>query len=113
MSLRGVAVSILALALLPGHGLPGPTWACPFLRLTGRSCPACGLTRSWRAAGRLRGRDSIRYHPLGIVTLAGAAWVALDPGAETRVARSDPRLRIGAVAVWLTVWLVRVSRPVR
>ena len=53
-------------------------------------CPSCGLTRSWQAAGHGRLRDAVRFHPLGPLTMLAAAWLALDAGAERRLA-TQPR----------------------
>jgi hypothetical protein len=113
MSLRGVAASIVALAFVPSVATARGPLLCPFRRVTGRPCPACGLTRSWQAAAHGRARESLAHHPFGLVTLAGAAWFALDDDSEARVARTDRRLLTAALAVWVTVWVVRVSRPVR
>ncbi len=48
--------------------LPAPT--CPFRRLTGRRCPACGLTAAVSAALRGRIRRAAALHRLGPVTAA-------------------------------------------
>jgi hypothetical protein len=89
----------------------GPT-LCLFRRATGRPCPSCGLTRAWNAAARLRLRDSLRFHPLGMPALAAAAWlVARPPGAGDRL--DMPRAAALAVvsASWLGVWLWRLRPP--
>ena len=60
--------------------------ACPWRRLTGRRCPACGLTTAVAAAvdGDLRG--ATRAHPLGVpvallvATLAGAGTLGVGTG---------------------------------
>ncbi|WP_373866038.1 DUF2752 domain-containing protein [Pseudonocardia sulfidoxydans] len=69
---------------------------CPWRRLTGRRCPACGLTRSVALAWRGRVRDSVDAHPLGVVLLAvifvrvlsGKVWRA-TPRAAVRPLRAE------------------------
>jgi len=59
--------------------LPAPT--CPLRRITGRRCPACGLTTAVSAALRGRVRQAAALHRLGPATaaavlVAGLATVA-------------------------------------
>ena len=59
---------------------PGlPTLPCPFRRLTGRPCPACGLTTAVSAALRGRVGHAATLHRLGPVTAAAV----LGAGAMT------------------------------
>jgi len=64
--------------------LPVPT--CPLRRLTGRRCPACGLTTAVSAALRGRVRHAATLHRLGPVTAAAvlAAGVTTLVGAVRR-----------------------------
>ena len=67
-----------AFALLAPR-LPAP--ACPLRRLTGRRCPACGLTTAVSAALHGRVRHAATLHRLGpaaaaAVLVAGLATVA-------------------------------------
>lgn len=105
--LAGLAV--LAAALTPPDLLAGGPTLCPFRRLTGRPCPACGMSRSWSSLAHLRARDAVRYHPLGPATFIGAAWVALESrrGRTPAVLTSTPVVG-GLIAVWLAVWLRRL-----
>jgi hypothetical protein len=49
---------------------------CPFFRVTGHSCPLCGLTRALGLMSRGRWRDAIREQPLALTTaLIGLAIV--------------------------------------
>ena len=64
--------------------LPAPT--CPLRRLTGRRCPACGLTTAVSAALHGRIRHAAALHRLGPVT-AAAVLVAGVAEAVGRVAR--------------------------
>ena len=64
--------------------LPAPT--CPFRRLTGRRCPACGLTTAVAAALHGRVRHAATLHRLGPVT-AAAVLVATVVETVARVAR--------------------------
>ncbi|HET7169467.1 MAG TPA: DUF2752 domain-containing protein [Candidatus Limnocylindrales bacterium] len=109
----GARLLLLAVAALPEAAVGDGPVICPFRRISGRPCPACGLTRSWRAALRLHGRDSVRHHPLGWLALAAAAWFALDDRADIRLGRADRRALSALGGVWLAVWLTRLSRPAR
>ena len=108
---RGVAAILVAGAVvLPGVVLRDSPVICPFRRVTGLPCPACGLTRSWQAAAHLRVTDSLGYHPLGAATFVGAIVVALDSGngPPRLVERRD--IQLAAVALWMAAWLWRLAR---
>jgi uncharacterized protein DUF2752 len=100
-------------AILPSAVVGGEHILCPIRRATGRPCPSCGLTRSWRAALRGRPRESFAHHPLGPAALAVAVayGVGLDerPGL-VREALRQPAIGAATTALWLGVWLIRVRR---
>jgi hypothetical protein len=111
MDRRAVAAILVAAAVaLPGGAVHGSPVVCPFRRLTGLPCPACGLTRSWQAAAHFRLVDSVGYHPLGVATLVGAVAIALDDGDCTPVFAERRGLLGAAVGVWLGAWLWRLRR---
>ena len=68
-----------AFALL-GPRLPAP--ACPLRRLTGRRCPACGLTTAVSAALRGRVRQAAALHRLGPATAAAVLVAGLTTVAD-------------------------------
>lgn len=109
------AIAILGAALLPAGAVEHGPVVCPLRAATGVPCPACGITRSWRAALRGRPADSLRVHPLGLVALGFAAAYAaglderLSPGAVARLRGAWPI----AVAGWVGVWLVRLATTAR
>ena len=106
---RGVAAILVAGALvLPRTIIRGSPVICPFRRVTGLPCPACGLTRSWQAAAHLRLGESLGDHPLGAATFLGAVAIALDAGDGT--ARQRRELQLSAGAVWVATWLWRLMR---
>ena len=107
----GVSAILVGAAIaLPRAALSDTLVICPFRRLTGLPCPACGVTRSWQAAAHLHPRDSLAYHPLGAVTLLAAAGIALaGPDDVPRLA--DRRaVHLSAAAIWLATWLWRLRR---
>ena len=74
-------------------------------------CPTCGLTRSWSAALHGRLVESVRFHPLGPLTLVGAG--AFAAGIHERKPELVTRLKSRPVAWsmaagWVAVWLIRV-----
>jgi Protein of unknown function (DUF2752) len=108
---RAVAAILVAGAVvLPRSVVRGSLVICPFRRVTGLPCPACGLSRSWQSAAHLRLRDSLDYHPLGAATFLGAVAFALDgQDAMPRLAeRRDVQLSAGAL--WMAAWLWRLMR---
>ncbi len=107
----GVAALLVGVAIaLPRAALSDQLVVCPFRRLTGLPCPTCGLTRSWQAAGHLRLRDSVAYHPLGVASMVAAAGIAVG-GREGTSRLADRReVRLSAGAVWLAAWLWRLRR---
>jgi hypothetical protein len=112
MDRRTVARLLLAgAAALPAAPLRDAPVLCPFRRVTGRPCPACGLTRSWQAAAHGRARESVAHHPLGLAVMGVTVWWAVDPTAEDRVATVDRRVLALALGLWLATWLWRLRRP--
>ena len=74
----GFSAALLGAALLLGALVPLEAWAqvpslCPFLRLTGRPCPTCGLTRSWAALLHGDLERALAFHVGGPALLAGLA----------------------------------------
>jgi hypothetical protein len=110
--LRALAsAALLGAAVLPDRVVTGGPVLCLFRRITGVPCPSCGLTRSWQAAGHGRLRDAIAFHPLGPLTMVVAAWLAMDPRAERRLAASGTGGWAAATVVaWFASWLWRLSR---
>ncbi|HYO44419.1 MAG TPA: DUF2752 domain-containing protein [Candidatus Limnocylindrales bacterium] len=112
---RLAALAILAAFLLPASAAERGPVLCPVRRVTGLPCPACGLTRSWRAALRGRPVESLRLHPLGIVALGVAAAYAaglderLSPATREWLRTARPI----AVAGWTATWLVRLVAGTR
>jgi len=108
---RLAGLAILVLWLAPAGVLDRGPVICPFRRLTGLPCPTCGLTRSWRAALHGRLRESVALHPLGPLTVVGAAAFAagidkLNPGLTRRL---QSWTVVGPLATaWVFVWLIRL-----
>jgi hypothetical protein len=110
--LRALAsAALVGAALLPDRVVrDGPT-TCLFRRVTGVPCPSCGLTRSWQAVGHGRLREGVAFHPLGPLTMLVAAWLAIDPAAERRLAaKGSGAWTSAAVVGWFATWLWRLSR---
>jgi len=108
----GIAVAAL---VSPDVIQNGPV-LCPFRRVTGLPCPACGLTRSWVQFAHLNVDDAFAAHPFGPVTfLVVAALVvavvlrrvrghaALD---LSRIARHPATLAMAAI--WIVVAVARM-----
>lgn len=111
MAAQGVArVLLFAAFVLQARGLERAPVTCLFRRVTGYPCPSCGLTRSWQAVAHLQFADGVGYHPMGPLTVLGAMWLAVDEGAERRLANADRRVSALLGAAWLATWLGRVLR---
>jgi len=104
---RLALLGVLLAALLPERmARAGPT-LCPVRRLTGLPCPACGVTRSWNAAARLKLLDSLRFHPLGMPAMVATIVVGWRVGRGERV-HLPAGVLSGITAAWLGVWLTRL-----
>jgi hypothetical protein len=100
----------------------GPSM-CVFRASTGIDCPGCGLTRGFRAMGRLDAASAFRYNPLGPALFLGALayWVftllAVCSGGRVRVPTWWIRVRTplfyGGLALYLIVGLGRMALEIR
>jgi hypothetical protein len=112
----GLAAFATAAVVSPAAAGSGPV-VCPFRRLTGLPCPACGLTRSWvdLAHGDLVG--SVQQNPFGPVLLAGLVALVVLVVRARRDGAPAPRMEalartplVLAVAVlWGAFGLVRMT----
>lgn len=94
------------------HG-GGPT-LCPFLALTGWSCPTCGGLRTVydMATGDLAGAWSM--NPLLVLALPGVAWLWLRwliRSWQDRPARYPPRWVFPAIGVVLVLFAIARNLP--
>ncbi|HEY3379522.1 MAG TPA: DUF2752 domain-containing protein [Armatimonadota bacterium] len=102
--------------------LQGPT-LCPFRLLTQLDCPGCGLTRAFRAMGRLDVWEAFRYNPLGpiiffvAVLLWGYAVAVLLSGGRVGmpagVVRWRRSLLWAGLAFYLGVGFARMAYELR
>ncbi|HOS44326.1 MAG TPA: DUF2752 domain-containing protein [Armatimonadota bacterium] len=107
----------LGMAWVEARPITGPS-LCGFRQLTGLDCPSCGLTRAFRAMGRLQVREAFGYNPLGpaVFLVAVGAWLSavamlLARGRLPIPAwwrRWQPRLFWMAVIIYLAVGIGRM-----
>ena len=93
---RLAAAALVASAVVPPHILRDGPVICPFRAVTGRPCPACGMTRSWSAMSHGQVREAGRHHLFGPITFVAAlaivargeplATAILEPNGRTRTA---------------------------
>ena len=107
--------SFLLFPFLTDHGHTGLT--CQFHKMTGLSCPTCGMSRSLYELVRLHIAASFKYHLFGPVVYLTGLLLFLKVGAEIvtgRRIRSSFRpvvlrkmLYYTAMA-WVIFWLARM-----
>ncbi len=98
---------------------PGGPTLCAFRVLTHLDCPGCGLTRAYRAMGRLDVAGAFQYNPLGpalftaTVLLWGFAVVMVGTRGRIRLPAwwpaAQPRVLWVAVVLYLGVGFVRIA----
>jgi len=104
--------------------LPVPTTTmCGFRAVLGLDCPSCGLTRAFRAMGRLDVVGAFRYNPLGpAVFLAALALWAYAAGMVVTGGRlrlpawwGRHQLRVAwlGLAVFLLIGIGRILYEIR
>lgn len=94
-------------------------YPCMFLKLTGKPCLSCGMTRSFLCAARGEFLAAWQWNPLGLLIMVGTvlytpyAWavVLFDlPPVRFRLTRRTERIIVrvlvvaGLVANWIYVW---------
>lgn len=115
-----VAGGLLALAaalLLDPRGVQDGVVVCPFRRVTGLECPACGLTRSWVHLAHGDLTASVAAHPFGVVLVVALlvlAWLVVRARRHGRRAPTLERLARGpavlaVAALWGFFGLVRMA----
>jgi hypothetical protein len=111
---RSLWLALFIAACIAGFAIPTRFWVdlpdlCLFHRVTGITCPTCGLTRSWSALLHGQFKDAIQFHPLGPATFLGLAeWTAL------RLRRVAPQPKIQgllwcAAVIWIGFSVARIA----
>ena len=116
IALATAGVAQVTLTLLHVGGMP-----CPFVRITGRPCPGCGLSRACAALCRGNWAAAVQSHAFAPVVLLAIALFAAAAVLPTRardrlirvVARSErPRwIWPTVVTALLLYWVVRLRYP--
>ena len=109
-----ILLGALLLSMLPHYHYP-----CMFLKLTGKPCLSCGMTRSFLAVMHPNFLEAWRWNPLGLILMVGTllytpyAWavVLFDlPPIRFRLTRRFERIAVtvgllaGLAANWIYVW---------
>lgn len=116
VAIGGVAVLATAAVLAPSPAAPGPD-LCPFRRMTGLPCPACGLTRSWVACAHGDLSAAFGYNLFGplfmlvaVVATGVAIWVLITgrPALGRLRAGLTGRTAVSVLIVWFGYGLIRL-----
>lgn len=112
----------LGMLWVESRPLRGPT-SCTIRLWTGLDCPSCGMTRAFRAMGRLQVAEAFGYNPCGpaVFSVACAGWIAallmLGTGGRLPIpawwTRWQWRLLLLALGIYLVVGLGRMCYEVR
>ncbi|WP_232017083.1 DUF2752 domain-containing protein [Gordonia insulae] len=111
----GLTAITVAVTLAPSTLARGPE-LCPFARMTGLPCPACGFTRSWVAMGHGDVAGAFAVNAFGpvfmlvaVIATAVALWALLTGRPVTerlrRVMTSPVALAV--LVVWFGYGIVR------
>ena len=112
--MSGVLTALLAAGVFVNPSRPLPIDLCLLKRLTGLSCPTCGLTRAVCSVLQGDWAASLGFHPAGILvvfSLVGwVTWMSLEAwrGQILWGGKTTARLAGGAIAVTSLVgWIAR------
>lgn len=92
---------------------------CHFLKITGHSCPTCGMSRSLHAASHFNFRDSFSFHLMGPFLFLTLIFLLVFFSVELLMnkkvlANIKPAFRknifIGIAGTWFFYYLVRLYR---
>jgi len=90
--LLGVPALFFAAYFYPHIPLLGSLKLCAVRGFLGCDCPGCGMTRSLWAVAHGRVRESIDFHPLGIIVAGWLLYIFLRSLAEAGSGRRLPAL---------------------
>ena len=90
---------------------------CYFHKITGFSCPSCGLTRSFHAVSHLHFQEAFQLHLMGPVIYFALIFLFLKISFEI-VIREQIQIKVNPVltkatlfvflVLWLGFWLIRL-----
>lgn len=90
---------------------------CYFHKITGFSCPTCGLTRSFSAISHLHFKEAFQLHLMGPVIYFALVFLVLKFSFEI-VTRKEIQIKIAPLlskitlfvflSLWLGFWLIRL-----
>ena len=90
---------------------------CYFHKITGFSCPTCGLTRSFSAISHLHYKEAFQLHLMGPVIYFALVFLVLKFSFEI-VTRKEIQIKIAPLlskitlfvflGLWLGFWLIRL-----
>lgn len=116
---KAIFASILVLGLLLSifwNPEKADIVTCYFHRITGFSCPTCGLTRSFQAVSHLHFQEAFQSHIMGPVIYFALVFLFLKFSFEI-VARKEIQIKVNPLllkitlfvflSLWLGFWLVR------
>lgn len=106
-------------ALLNPEQIPLPT--CYFKRLTGHSCPTCGLTHAFHETSHFQFESAFQHHPFGPLLYIGLFLLLLKflyeaftgNKIEVKISSRVRKILILFVVIgWFGYWLVRFIQEI-
>ena len=112
--MSGVLTALLAAGVFVNPSRPLPIDLCLLKRLTGLSCPTCGLTRAVCSVLQGDWAASLGFHPAGILvvfSLVGwVTWMSLEAwrgqvlwvsGRKTLAKLAGAAIAVTSIAAWM------------